>query len=113
MAEEEIVLSDPSNRITWSHEEIKNWIERHNGKPAIFDDPTSESDKIGIRIDFEGKEDEKYMESGVKTEIVEWEKFFEIFDKRKLAFIYNDQKEPRDVTMAYLLVPRKNLEKYL
>lgn len=102
MASEDISLLDPENKITWNHKEIKEWVEKHGGKPAIFDDPTAITDKIGIRIDFPGHKDERYMHSTVVAKVVSWEEFFKIFEKRKLAFVYG-------VTMAYKLIPRDSV----
>jgi hypothetical protein len=97
---------DPDNIFTSDHEEIKSWTEKHNGSPAVFDDPNAWGDKLGIRIDFPGKMDERFMSADVKSRPVSWDKFFEIFDKRNLTFVYNTKEEPNDPTMAYMIVPK-------
>jgi hypothetical protein len=104
-----IMFINPDDKVTWDHREIKKWVEKHGGKPSIFNDPNAGADKLGIRIDFQGKSDEKFMNDAVQTKEVTWVDFFKIFDKRNLAFIYKQKNEPKDVTMAYKLIPRKNL----
>jgi hypothetical protein len=99
---------EENGKITWNHQEIKKWAEKHNGKPAVFDDPNALGDKLGIRIDFKGKRDERYMSVDVKTRLVTWKRFFEIFDRRNLAFVYNEKNEPVDKTLAYIFINRKN-----
>lgn len=109
MVENNVFLSDPNSKVTWNHNEIRKWVEKHGGKPAVFDDPSAGADKLGIRIDFKSRENFKFMHDAVEVKEISWKKFFEIFDKRKLAFIYKDKDEPRDITMAYKLIPRKNI----
>ncbi len=102
-------FSNPDDKVTWDHKEIIKWAENHHGRPAVFDDPNAGADKLGIRIDFGGKNDERFMNDAVQTKEVSWKDFFKIFDRRKLAFIYKQKDEPKDITMAYKLIPRKNL----
>lgn len=106
---QDITLLDPNTKVTTNKNEIKDWINRHGGRPAVFDDPGATGDLIGIRIDFPGKKDERFMREAVKTEGVTWNKFFEIFNKRQLAFVYNTSNEPDDLTLAYKFIPRKNI----
>lgn len=69
-----------SSKTTTDHDEIRKWAEARDGHPAKVDT----GGKGGIlRIDFGEKED--------NLEPIEWEEFFEIFDKNKLAFLYQDE----------------------
>jgi hypothetical protein len=69
-------------RRTQDHEEIRAWVEKHGGAPAVVQsiDDGSE-DAIGVlRIKFEP--DESNMRD------VDWDEFFDTFDNNDLAFIY-------------------------
>lgn len=70
---------------TTSHEEIRKWVEEHDGKPACVKE-TASGDDIGIlRIDFPGGSDDA-------LEHVSWDQWFEKFDQSKLAFLYQSEK---------------------
>lgn len=67
-------------KTTTDPKEIRRWAEQRDGHPARVKD----SGKGGIlRIDFGEPED--------SLEKIDWERFFEIFDKNKLAFLYQDK----------------------
>lgn len=61
---------------TTDHEEIRRWVESKNGHPAI-----AQGTGGVLRIDF-GRPEER-------LEPIDWDKFFEIFDRQKLAFLYD------------------------
>ncbi len=115
MEENRPLLLYPDSKITTNHKEIKKWVEKHGGRPAVFDDPTTNNDMVSIRVDFPGKRDEVFMHSNVVSEVVPWDYFFELFDKYKLAFIYqkrHDETE-KDLTLAYKFVKRENIKDLL
>lgn len=67
---------------THNHEEIRKWVEEHDGHPSVVE---STHDKEGsglLRIDF-GKP-EKSLEE------IDWDEFFKIFDDNDLDFLYQD-----------------------
>jgi hypothetical protein len=69
-----------TSNTTTSHEKIRSWIEARNGHPARV----KSSGEGGIlRVDF-GKPEENLEE-------IEWDEFFDIFDKNELAFLYQDK----------------------
>jgi hypothetical protein len=69
-----------SARQTTDHDEIRRWIEERDGRPSRVKD----SGEGGIlRIDF-GKPEEA-------LEPIEWEEFFQIFEKSDLAFLHQDK----------------------
>jgi hypothetical protein len=69
-----------SSKTTTDHDEIRKWAEARDGHPAKIDT----GGKGGIlRIDFGEKED--------NLDPIEWDEFFEIFDKNKLAFLYQEE----------------------
>ena len=73
-----------SNNTTTDHKQIKSWAEARNARPAkVKTDDTKEGSGI-IRLDFEG-----YESDNLQT--IEWEEWFQIFDKNKLALLYQDE----------------------
>ncbi len=65
---------------TTDHDEIRKWAEARDGHPAKID--TGREGGI-LRIDFGEKEE--------NLEEISWEEFFDIFDKNRLAFLYQDK----------------------
>ncbi len=74
-----------SARTTTDHDTIRQWVESHGGHPAVVERTTKDDEPSGIlRIDFPGFSGEQTL-----TEI-SWDRWFEIFDERGLAFLYQD-----------------------
>ncbi len=74
-----------TGKVTTDHDTIQRWIERRGGKPARV---RSTSDRGGggpLRVDFPDRSGEDHLEA------ISWESFFETFDKRNLAFLYQDE----------------------
>jgi hypothetical protein len=71
---------------TTDHEQIRQWAEARNGKPARVQG-TGHSDDAGLlRIDFPEK-----AEEDEELEEISWDEFFEKFDEKRLAFVYQEQ----------------------
>ena len=72
--------------MTTAHEEIRRWVEQRDGHPAIVKRTTRGRNESGIiRIDFPGF-------SGARSlEAISWDKWFEIFEQQRLAFLYQDR----------------------
>ncbi|WP_031554658.1 hypothetical protein [Parvularcula oceani] len=68
---------------TTDHDEIRKWAEERDGAPAAVAD-TLDSDRSGalLRICFRDEED--------SLETIEWDRFFDIFEKNKLAALLQD-----------------------
>jgi hypothetical protein len=74
-----------SSKMTQDHEEIRNWTEEREGKPATVK-ATAKGDEPGLlRIDFPGYSGEGSLEH------ISWEEFFEKFDKEDLVFLYQEE----------------------
>lgn len=71
-----------SAQTTTDHETIRRWAEERGGRPAKID--TSGPGGI-LRIDF-GDPEEDFEE-------ISWDEFFEIFDKNKLQFLYQEARQ--------------------
>jgi hypothetical protein len=76
---------------TTDHDVIKQWTEARGGHPARVraTGDEGEGDVGVIRIDFPG-----YSGEGTLEEI-SWDEFFEKFEERQLAFLYQEDKESR------------------
>ena len=73
------------SKTTRDHEEIRRWAEERGGKPAHVK-RTGSGEDIGIlRIDFPG-----YSGAG-SLEPITWEQWFEKFDERNLALLYQEE----------------------
>ena len=73
---------------TTDHEQIRKWVEARNGKPARVQG-TGDTDDAGLlRIDFPEKES---AEEDDELEEISWDEFFEKFDEKRLAFVYQDR----------------------
>lgn len=65
---------------TQDHEEIRRWAEKRKARPTMV-----EGTEI-LRLDFEERD-----ESGDEAlKPVSWEEFFEVFDSRKLEFLFQE-----------------------
>jgi len=72
---------------TTDHETIRKWAEGKGGKPAAVD-RTHEGGDVGIiRIMFP-KAQQSEHESLVE---ISWDEFFEEFEKRELALVYEEK----------------------
>jgi hypothetical protein len=72
-------------RTTQDHEAIRRWAEERGGKPSHVKRTGSQEDIGILRIDFPG-----YSGSDTLEEIG-WEQWFEKFDDRNLALLYQEE----------------------
>jgi hypothetical protein len=78
-------MASKSNTTT-DHDEIRTWVESHDGKPASVRG-TEDGDEAGVlRIDFPGGAGEDQLEH------ISWDDWFAKFDESKLAFLYQEQR---------------------
>lgn len=96
-------------RTTISHDEIRKWVKKHKGRPVILDAPDAKADKLGLRIDFPGIKDEKYLAPDKLGKSTSWDDFFKVFEDQKLAFIYQDDGYEKDPALMYEFIKRDNL----
>lgn len=69
---------------TTDHELIRTWAEERGGRPARVSE-TGDGSGIGVlRFDFLGDGDG----SNDQLEEISWEEFFDTFEKKKLALLY-------------------------
>lgn len=88
------------SQTTTDHDEIRQWVEEHDGRPAIVRD-TEESDGSGmLRIDFPGGAGEDDLDP------VDWDRWFEVFEENQLAFLYQSKKASGEDSTFFKLVRR-------
>ena len=80
-------MAGSETKVTVDHDEIRQWIEEHNGHPAAVDQtgdqPGHEPDAGLLRVEFGKRE---------SLDEVDWDAFFRTFDDRELAFLYQARK---------------------
>jgi hypothetical protein len=88
---------------TTDHDEIKRWVEERDGRPSRVKGTARQGDAESglLRIDF-GEPEETLEE-------ISWDEFFEVFDDRELAFLYQDDKGPGRKSYFCKLVSRASL----
>ena len=81
-----------SAKTTTSHDEIRKWVEKRGGHPAIV---SASEDKGGggglLRIDY----DEPGGNDDNRLHRVTWDEFFKIFDRNDIAFLYDPEGDSR------------------
>ena len=92
-------MSSESNTTT-NHDEIRRWVEEHDGQPASVRG-TANGDEAGVlRIDFPGGAGEDDLEH------ISWDDWFAKFDENNLAFLYQEQKASGEDSTFFKLVKR-------
>lgn len=86
-------------RTTTDHDEIRRWVEEHDGSPARVRGTEGSGAGTGVlRLDFPGGAGEDQLEH------ISWEEWFTTFDENGLALLYQEQKASgEDSTFAKLV----------
>ncbi len=92
-----------SSNATIDHEFIQKWVEERGGHPATVERTTGDEDVGVLRIDFPGYSGENSL-----VEIT-WEDFFEKFEEKELAFVYQDKTADGQLSRFNKLVSRASL----
>jgi len=93
---------------TTDHEEIRLWVEAHNGRPEEVH--ISEADGWQLRINFPGKQDDVFLVINPQEKRISWKDFFEKLDAKKLVFIYNPDSVGEDMTRECKIVAPDDLK---
>jgi len=78
-------MSQDKSLETTDHQEIRQWVEAREGKPARVKGTGSKEDAGLLRIDFPGGVEEQLEE-------ISWNEFFDKFEKEGLAFVCQDER---------------------
>src|SRR5690348_8711868 len=76
-----IMATRAEGQVLTNHDEIRRWAEARKAQPACVKGTENESGSCLLRLDFPGYSGEDSLEA------IEWEQWFDVFDKRKLALI--------------------------
>jgi hypothetical protein len=87
---------------TTDHQTIRRWVEARGGRPARVAGTGDEGDAGLLRIDFPDDDDN----DNDALEEISWDEFFEKFDEKKLAFVYQDETADGQPSMFSKLVER-------
>ena len=94
-------MSESESKTTTDHDEIRRWVEEHDGKPASVRGTEQGGEDAGIlRIDFPGGAGEDELEH------LEWGEWFAKFDESGLAFLYQERKADGSDSTFFKLVNR-------
>lgn len=74
-------------KTTTDHAAIRKWAEARGGKPARVKGTGRKDDPGLLRIDFDEPEE--------NLEYISWDDFFEKFEEKNLAFLYQDEPDSR------------------
>ncbi len=88
------------SKTTTDHKVIQAWSEARGGKPATVKSTEKDGEAGVLRIDFPG-----YSGAGSLEEI-SWEEFFQKFDEKKLAFLYQEHTSSGEESRFFKLVTR-------
>ena len=81
-----------SAKTTTNHDEIRKWVEKRGGHPAVVGETENNGRSGGLlRIDYDepgGNDDDRLRR-------ISWNEFFEIFDKNDIAFLYDPEGDSR------------------
>jgi len=73
------------SKTTTDHQEIQKWVEARGGQPAVVRGTEDIGESEGLlRISFSD-------ESKDNLKAIGWDTFFESFEDKKLAFLYQDK----------------------
>ncbi len=93
------------SKTTTDHKTIQKWSEARGGKPATVKSTEKDGEAGVLRIDFPG-----YSGAGSLEEI-SWDEFFEKFDEKNLAFLYQEHTSSGEESRFFKLVSRDASEK--
>lgn len=97
--------SESKSKVTTDHEEIRHWAEERGAHPACVKGTGGKNDVGMIRLDFPG-----YSGEG-KLEEISWDDFFEEFDKKRLALVYQETTAEGERSNFNKLVSRDHTER--
>lgn len=88
------------SHVTIDHDEIRKWIEERGGRPATVRRTGDKEDPGLLRVDFPGYSGEESLEE------ISWDEFFEKFDEKNLAFLYQDKSAKGEMSRFSKFVSR-------
>src|SRR5690349_3795463 len=77
-------MPSASSRTTTDHDEIRQWAEERGGRPSCVRNTGGDGDIGILRIDFPGYSGEGSLEE------ISWDDWFDKFDERRLALLFQE-----------------------
>jgi hypothetical protein len=90
-----------TSHTTTDHDEIRRWVEEHDGSPASVRGTASDGAAGVLRIDFPGGTGNDRLEH------IDWDEWFQKFDDEGLAFLYQEKKSSGEDSTFFKLVERQ------
>jgi hypothetical protein len=87
-------------RTTTDRDEIRRWVEQHDGTPAAVRRTRSKDSPGVLRFDFPGGAGEDELEH------IDWDDWFNAFDDNNLALLYQEKKSSGEDSTFFKLVSR-------
>ena len=88
-------------KTTTDHKVIQEWAEERRGRPATVRGTGDGDDPGLLRINFPGYRGRQTLED------ITWEEFFEKFDEKGLAFLYQEQTAGGKPSRFFKLISRE------
>jgi hypothetical protein len=85
-------------KVTTNHKTIREWADKRGGVPATVRNTRSGDEAGVLRLDFEPRD--KSLEQ------IDWETFFEKFDREELAFLYQESTSDGSTSRFHKFVNR-------
>lgn len=89
-----------SSETTTDHDTIRAWIESRGGVPTVVRGTEGEDGEGLLRIDFAERDE--------KLEEIPWDEFFDTFEDRGLAFLYQDKTKDGEESRFFRFVKRED-----
>src|SRR5690348_17523704 len=98
-------MARTQSRVSSDHEEIRRWAEERGARPACVRG-TGSNDDVGIlRLDFPGYSGQQSLQH------IDWEEFFEKFDERGLALLFQEATAGGEKSNFNKLISRETQQK--
>ena len=96
--------ANAQSHVTTDHEEIRRWAEKRGGQPACVKGTGGDGDVGMLRIDFPGYSGEESLQH------ISWDDWFEKFDDRNLALLFQEKTAGGAESSFNKLVSRETAE---
>jgi hypothetical protein len=93
-------MASSESKTTTDHDEIRKWVEDHDGRPVSGRGTVNGGSAGVLRIDFPGGAGDDRLEP------ISWDEWFEKFDDEGLAFLYQERKASGEDSTFFKLVSR-------
>lgn len=87
-------------KTTTDHDTIRKWTEERGGRPSAVAATHDKGDTGILRIDFPGRGDDSALDE------ISWDEFFQTFDEKNLAFLYQEKTKDGSTSRFFKFVAR-------